>query len=204
VGRVAAAALAALALAVLSGCASAPREAPRETYMVMPEADGKAGTIVVTLKDGREEVLHGAYQAMTLSGEKSETFVGNQEQLERTFGPAVAALPKPPMTATLFFLSGRDELTAESRVAAEAVYRDFLDRKAPEVWIIGHTDTVGSSAYNEALSVRRADRVRQALLRLGVPAGSIEIKGMGKRDPLVRTPDGTDEPRNRRVEISVR
>jgi outer membrane protein OmpA-like peptidoglycan-associated protein len=200
VSRVVAASLAAIALAVLSGCASAPRE----TYMVMPEAGGKSGTIVVTLKDGREQVLHGEYQAMTVTGDKSETFVGNQEQLERTFGTAVAALPKPPMSATLYFLSGKDELTAESRVAAEQVYRDFLDRQSTEVWIIGHTDTVGSDAYNEALSIRRADRVRQALLKLGVPAESIVIKGMGKRELLVQTPDRTDEPRNRRVEISVR
>lgn len=172
--------------------------------MVMPEAGGKSGTIVVTLKDGREQVLHGEYQAMTVTGDKSETFVGNQEQLERTFGTAVAALPKPPMSATLYFLSGKDELTAESRVAAEQVYRDFIDRQSTEVWIIGHTDTVGSDAYNEALSLRRADRVRQALLKLGVPAESIVIKGMGKRELLVQTPDRTDEPRNRRVEISVR
>jgi OOP family OmpA-OmpF porin len=108
------------------------------------------------------------------------------------------------MSATLYFLSGKDELTAESRVAAEQVYRDFIDRQSTEVWIIGHTDTVGSDAYNEALSLRRADRVRQALLKLGVPAESIVIKGMGKRELLVQTPDRTDEPRNRRVEISVR
>lgn len=172
--------------------------------MVMPEAGGKAGTLIVTLKDGREETLQGDYRAMTQMGGKSETFVGNQEQLERTFGTAVAALPKPPVSATLYFLSGKDELTAESKVTAERVYRDFLDRQSPEVWIIGHTDTVGSNAYNEALSVRRADRVRQALLKLGVPAESIVTKGMGKREPVIQTPDGSDEPRNRRVEISVR
>ena len=199
-GKVTAAALAAIALIAVSGCASGPRE----TYMVMPEADGKAGTIVVTLKDGREETLHGDYRGMTLAGNKAETFVGNQEQLDKTFGTAVAALPKPPLSATLYFLSGKDELTAESRVTAEAIYRDFRDRKSTEVWIIGHTDTVGSTAYNEGLSLKRAERVRQALLKLGVPAESIVIKGMGKRELLVKTPDGTDEPRNRRVEISVR
>jgi outer membrane protein OmpA-like peptidoglycan-associated protein len=199
-GKVAAAALAAIALAVISGCASAPRE----TYMVMPEADGKAGSIVVTLKDGREEVLQGEYRGMTLAGNKAETFVGNQEQLDKTFGTAVAALPKPPKSATLFFLSGKDEMTAESRIAAEQVYRDFLDRRSTEVWIIGHTDTVGSTAYNEALALKRAERVRQTLLKIGVPAESIVLKGMGKRELLIKTPDGVDEPRNRRVEISVR
>jgi len=200
VRKAAATAYVAVALMVISGCASGPRE----VYMVMPEAGGKPGTLIVTLKDGREETLHGDYRAMTQMGGKSETFVGNQEQLERIFGTAVAALPKPPVSATLYFLSGKDELTAESKVTAERVYRDFLDRQSPEVWIIGHTDMVGSNAYNEALSVRRADRVRQALLKLGVPAESIVTKGMGKREPAIQTPDGTDEPRNRRVEISVR
>jgi len=199
-GRAAATPFAAVAVMAIAGCASGPRE----TYMVMPEAGGKPGTVVVTLKDGREETLHGEYRAMTQAGGKSETFLGNQQQLEQTFGTAVAALPKPPMSATLYFLSGRDELTTESKVTAERVYHDFLDRQSPEVWIIGHTDTVGSTTYNEALSLKRADAVRQALLKLGVPAESIVIKGMGKRDPAIKTPDGTDEPRNRRVEISVR
>ncbi len=191
----------AIVLVAVSGCASRP---PREVYVVLPKAGGEAGTVAVTLKDGREEILHGDYRAMTLVGDKAETYVADPVQTDKTFGRSLAAMPRPPMSASLFFVKGRDELTAESRIAAEQVYRDFLARQSHEVWIVGHTDTVGSDAYNEALSLKRAERVRQTLVRLGIPAENIVAKGKGKRELLIKTPDNTDEPRNRRVDISVR
>lgn len=172
--------------------------------MVMPEEGGKAGTLAITFPDGAEETLHGDYSAMAVAGAKKQTYIGDPEVLQQTFGAAVLALPKPPMSAYLFFLRGKDELTARSRRDAEKIFREFVDRQYPEVWIIGHTDTVGSNAYNEALSIRRAEKVRQALVRLGVPAENIVAKGTGKRDLPIQTPDNTDEPRNRQVEISVR
>lgn len=172
--------------------------------MVMPEEGGKAGEVTVTLSDGREEVLRGDYAGMTVAGEKQETYVADQAKMEETFGTAIAALPKPPLSATLYFVSGKEELTAASKADAEKFASEFQDRKAPEVWIIGHTDTVGTHAYNEALAMRRAEKVRQMLIKLGVPPENIVAKGMGKREPRVPTPDNTDEPRNRRVEISVR
>lgn len=188
-----------LAMTLAAGCASTPRE----LYMVMPE-EGKAGTLVVTLRDGREQVLHGDYQAMSVTGSRKEVFVGDAARLQQDFGPAVAALPKPPQSAVLYFLRDKVELTQQSRAVAEQVYQRFVDRQYPEVWIIGHTDTTGSIGYNDSLSVRRAEKVKQTLIKLGIPAANIVAKGKGKRDLPVKTPDNTDEPRNRRVEISVR
>lgn len=208
-GRFAAALAAGVATALLAGCAAPPPPPPpppqaRETYMVMPEDGGRVGVLTVTLKDGRQQVLEGEYRAMRVQGDAQQTFVGDRAQLESLFGEAVTALPKPPMNLSLFFVRGKDELTAESRAAAEQAYRDFLERQSQEVWIVGHTDTVGSERFNEALSLKRAERVRQMLIKLGIPAENIVAKGKGKRDLLVRTPDNTDEPRNRRVDISVR
>ncbi len=65
----------------------------------------------------------------------------------------------------------------------------------------GHTDTVGSDAYNMRLSRRRAEAVSAELQAQGVPSSEIEIVAKGKRDLLVPTGDGVREPQNRRVQI---
>jgi outer membrane protein OmpA-like peptidoglycan-associated protein len=77
-------------------------------------------------------------------------------------------------------------------------------RPDPEVLIIGHTDRVGSVAQNDALSLQRAERVREAVLRLGIAADRVQVSGRGEREPLVPTEDEVAEPRNRRVELTVR
>lgn len=177
--------------------------AVQEIYMVMPE-EGKVGTVAVSFNDGKEALLQGDYSAMTLAGDERTAFVGNQAQLEATFGSAVAALPKAPMSATLYFLLGKDKLTPASAAEADRIYAEFASRQAPEVWVVGHTDTVGSSKLNQTLSIKRAEKVRQNLIRRGVPAESIQASGRGESELLVATPDNTKEPKNRRVEISVR
>lgn len=180
-------------------------EAPphRELYMVMPE-DGKEGTVVVTLADGREVVLHGDYSAMSVRGGEEKVYTGDEEELRREFGEAVSSLPLAPLVTRLNFISGTSTLTAESNTAAEQVYSNVLKRQASEVIVIGHTDTVGNDEFNDALSLKRADAVRESLVQIGVPADTIEIRGAGEKELLVDTPDNTDEPQNRRVEINVR
>jgi OOP family OmpA-OmpF porin len=66
--------------------------------------------------------------------------------------------------------------------------------------VVGHTDTSGSNAYNDKLSVRRAEAVRDALVANGVQSGAISLEGRGESDPLVSTADGVPEERNRRVQ----
>lgn len=188
-------------------CEEPPKPLPpavTEVYMVMPEEGGKVGTVDVIFKDGKNAVLHGDYSAMSLAGEEQKAFVGNQAQMRELFGSAVDALPKPPIAATLYFLLGKDELTAESKAEAENIYRSFVERQAPEILIVGHTDTVGPAKRNQTLSVKRAEKVRKSLIKLGVPAASIQISGKGERELLVKTPDNTKEPKNRRVDINVR
>lgn len=175
----------------------------REIYMVMPE-EGKEGTVVVVTNDGREIVLHGDYSAMSVAGTDEKVYTGTQEELDATFGAAVGALPPSPLITRLYFIFGTDNLTAESAKAAESVYADVLKRQASEVVVVGHTDTVGSAEFNEKLSLKRAEKVRESLIKLGVAADTISVSGLGESELLVETPDNTDEPQNRRVEINVR
>jgi len=67
----------------------------------------------------------------------------------------------------------------------------------------GHTDTSGPEAYNMALSLRRANVVKDELVRDGVPAQAIVVVGAGESKPLAPTGDGVREVQNRRVEIVV-
>ena len=182
-------------------CAAPPI---REVDMVMPEDGGKAGTVSVIFNNGQAIELHGDYSALALAGDDKKTYVADQEQMKNTFGEAISALPKAPIFATLYFLFGKDELIPESKADAEKIYNDFVQRQAPQVLLIGHTDTVGSTADNERLSIRRAEKVRQTLIQLGISAENIQASGHGERELLIATPDNTNEPKNRRVEISVR
>jgi hypothetical protein len=79
----------------------------------------------------------------------------------------------------------------------------FKAKQATRVTATGHTDTTGTEAYNMALSLRRANAVKDALVKLGVPAAAITTVGRGEAGLLVQTGDGVREPQNRRVEITI-
>jgi outer membrane protein OmpA-like peptidoglycan-associated protein len=70
--------------------------------------------------------------------------------------------------------------------------------------IIGHTDTMGDPKANVALGLKRAMSVRGILVDAGLAASTVEVTSHGEADLLVKTSNNTPEPRNRRVEITVR
>jgi outer membrane protein OmpA-like peptidoglycan-associated protein len=70
------------------------------------------------------------------------------------------------------------------------------------VKLVGHADRSGSDTYNQALSLRRANAVKGALVREGVSESMIAVDGRGESEPMVPTADGVREPQNRRVNIS--
>jgi outer membrane protein OmpA-like peptidoglycan-associated protein len=72
------------------------------------------------------------------------------------------------------------------------------------VMVVGHTDTMGAPKANIELGLDRATTVRALLVQAGLDASTVEVISHGETDLLVKTPDETPEPRNRRVEISVR
>jgi outer membrane protein OmpA-like peptidoglycan-associated protein len=65
----------------------------------------------------------------------------------------------------------------------------------------GHTDSVGSDEYNQQLSERRADAVRDYIVQQGISAQSIEAKGFGKTDPIASNETTEGRQQNRRVEL---
>jgi outer membrane protein OmpA-like peptidoglycan-associated protein len=120
------------------------------------------------------------------------------------FGAALAALPPAPRHFTLQFRFESDTLTAESTALVPEILSAVKALPVPEVVVVGHTDTMGERKANVALGLKRAKSVREILATAGLPRSTIEVTSHGEADLLVKTPDKTPEPRNRRVEITVR
>jgi len=119
---------------------------------------------------------------------------------------AVTAAPPPPAAAAptnflVFFNFNKSDLTDDALKVVHTAADSAAQEKVTKLTVTGHTDTVGSDAYNMRLSMRRAVTVQKQLIKDGVPAGEIAIFAKGKRDLLVPTADGVKEPQNRRVQI---
>lgn len=173
---------------------------PNETVTVLPSADGHNGVVVV--ERGKEKVVLDQPYATTRNGEAVEVLA--ETRVKEAFGQALQALPARPAVFLLYFITGTDELTDESKADLQRILEELKHRPLPDVYVIGHTDTVGELKGNDALSGLRAETVKNFLVSVGIPAERIQTAGRGKREPIVPTGDQVDEPKNRRVEINVR
>jgi hypothetical protein len=111
--------------------------------------------------------------------------------------PAAAA----PQSFMVFFDWDRSNLSQQAVQTLGQAVAAFRSRGSARITATGHTDTSGPESYNMALSLRRANSVKNELVRQGVPADAISVVGRGEANPLVATGDGVREPQNRRVEI---
>jgi len=171
---------------------------------LLPDKDGKVGALVVQNQKG-SAVLNTAYAtARTAPDGSVERGLASQSEIKDIFGGAIAAQPPRPISFTLYFESGSDEFTEQSKQELKRLLAEMARRQASDIIVIGHTDLVGPDPSNDALSLQRAGRVKSILVGMGVPAERILTAGRGRREPLIPTANGVVEPRNRRVEISVR
>jgi outer membrane protein OmpA-like peptidoglycan-associated protein len=179
-------------------------DASPELVVVVPSADGHVGTVVVE-RDGERVVLNQAYASSRIAGTSGPQAARLPEQEVRSaFSSVLTSLPARPISFLLYFVTGTDILTDESKIELQRMLEELRRRAAPDVLVIGHTDTVGALEANDKLSLQRAERMKADFEAQGIPALRVQAAGRGEREPLVPTADGVDEPRNRRVEISVR
>jgi outer membrane protein OmpA-like peptidoglycan-associated protein len=177
---------------------------PEETVVLVPSADGHVGTVVVQRGETRR-VLDQPYAASRAVGAREvEASQLPEAAVRAEFRAALAALPARPISFLLYFVTGTDELTDDSKAELARMLEEVGRRAAPDIVVTGHTDRVGAVEANDDLSLSRAERVKADLTRHGIAADRIRAAGRGEREPILQTGDGTDEPRNRRVEISVR
>ena len=124
------------------------------------------------------------------------------------FGGAAPPPPPPPPPVAppsfmVFFDWDRSNLSQQALATIKQAADAFKTKGNARITATGHTDTSGPEAYNMALSLRRANAVKDALVREGVPAQAITVIGRGEQGLLVQTGDGVREPQNRRVEIVI-
>lgn len=188
---------------------SAPSEpeppAVTDTIVLLPDEDGNVGKVIVTSATG-EQTLDTAYATVDVKeGGALDTRTETQDSINERFAALLTAKPPEPQSFIVNFEAGSSEdLTPASRQTITEMQAFLTDRPAPEITVIGHTDRVGSDKDNDALSKARAETVRRLIEASGVEALKIDATGRGEREPVVDTADKVSEPRNRRVEISIR
>jgi len=174
-----------------------------------------AGVSVTLLSNGRKWAVEAGYDYEW----RSDNYSAQQGMVKFTyrFGgeatdvcdcaalvrvPVVAPAPaQVPKSYLVFFDFDKSDLTPEAVAIVGQAASNAGPAKVTEIQVTGHTDTVGSDAYNMRLSRRRAESVAARLEDDGIPSSEIAIIAKGKRDLLVPTGDGVKEPQNRRVQI---
>ncbi len=184
-------------IVLLTACAG-----PQSYVALLPSLDGSVGQVVVHGQRGEQNLVT-ARQGALLDGSKPPFEVSN-EQIERDFGAAMRARPVPAEQFMLYFETGGAELTAESKTLLARIVERAQARASVDVSVIGHSDTQGSAQTNETLALQRATAIADQLRAMGLPDTLMEVESHGKRNLLVPTPDETPEPRNRRVEVTLR
>ncbi|MGE4281833.1 MAG: OmpA family protein [Magnetospirillum sp.] len=115
--------------------------------------------------------------------------------------PIAKPAPAPLKNFIVFFDFNKSDITPEAAKIITQAVDTAKKGGSTRVDLTGHADRSGPDKYNMALSLKRANAVKAAMVKQGVPADQISVVGKGETAPLVQTPDGVREPQNRRVEI---
>lgn len=191
-----------LVLALLAGCAAPPRT----SIVLVPDPGGHVGAAQVHTAVGTQ-VLQKSGDMTRIQGASAAPSAPTTAEaafLDTTFGEALAVEPPPAQTFTLLFENGSSVLRPDFLGQLDEIAAASHRRLAVRVSISGHTDAVGSDKLNDALARARAQEVKQQLLQRRVDPALISTSSHGKGNPLIPTPDGVAEPRNRRVVVIVR
>lgn len=173
--------------------------------VLLPDPTGKVGAVVV--REGKSELLlNQAYAGVqAASGAELVRSVETEASVRARYGDLLDATSPRPVTFVVRFETGSaTRLTADANRVLEDMQKVLRQWPAPQLMVVGHTDSVGTVQDNDALSLRRAQTVSRFLAERGISVQNIETAGRGERELLVVTKDGVADARNRRVEITVR
>jgi outer membrane protein OmpA-like peptidoglycan-associated protein len=174
------------------------------SLLLLPDESGGHGAVAVLESNGKPvEAVVSQPDSRTKLGTASPTSRPAGE-LKRDEIALVSGLPPPPRSYTLYFVEGTTDLTPESRPMLDQLKAEIAQRPGVDVEVTGHTDTVGSTDDNDALSQRRAEQIVGLLSTVGIDRSLMTAVGRGERQLRVPTMDNIENPLNRRVEVLVR
>lgn len=188
-------------LLLLGACATPAPAVPASYVTLMASPDGSVGKVLLTGPRGTWLIEQARYAA-PLDGSAAPAPV-DEARFQHDFAEALAAQPLLPETFVLYFDSGV-QLSAASRAKVPAILASAARRASADMTLVGHTDTVGEGDHNEILSLQRAQWTAAWLKAQGLKVDSVTLHAQGERQLRVPTPDAQREPRNRRVEITIR
>ncbi|TVV72683.1 OmpA family protein [Sphingomonas solaris] len=189
-----------VATAGLGGCATS------DVLLLPGENGASAGAVaVIDEKSGNDSaVLAQANERARLSSGRISPRTVNPTRIPRRDRRLIEDLPPPPKHFTLNFQEDSTRLMADSAPVLVDLIAEVRRRDGVDVLVIGHTDRLGSAEDNDALSLKRAQQIREVLITQGLDPASTRAVGRGERDMLVATADGMRAAANRRVEVVVR
>lgn len=194
-----------------TGCANMSEEQQRGTARGAA-IGAAAGAVLGAMTDGGDGAIRGAAIGAgvgAVGGHIWSTRMEEQkrqmEQSTRGTGVEVTQTPdnqlKLNIPSDVSFAVGRADIQPNFRPILDTFAQGMVRNPEARVRIIGHTDSTGSDAINNPLSINRAASVRDYLTARGVPVASIAIDGRGAREPVASNGTAEGRARNRRVEI---
>ncbi len=183
-----------------AGCAK------KNLVVLLPDPDGKTGKIEV-INQGGSQTLNEPNKAVAVKSSQTapEPPVHlREDQVKKLFGEALNALPPVVVHYILYYKKDSTDLTEESERILDDILGSIPKINPAEISIVGHTDRMGTRESNFRLGLDRASQMKHLLVSKGINENIIDVSSHGENNPLVRTADEVEEPKNRRVEIVIR
>ena len=183
----------------LVGCA-------HSSMVLLPDENGGHGEVSIRKPNtpGSGTLLNVPNSRATLDGSRPSVEPLGAKGLKPSEAALLNALPPPPQSFILYFHEGTTEMIPESVPVLDQIRAEIARRPGAEVQVTGHTDTVGSMADNDVLSLKRAREILNLLASKGFDRRIMTAVGRGERELRVPTADNVPNPINRRVEVIVR
>lgn len=202
----------ALVAFVLGGCANMT-ETQKGTAKGAAIGAG-AGAVVGAVAGKGKGAAIGAVVGAGVGAVAGNVWTKRQEEQKRemeeaTAGTGVAVTQTPDnqlkldIPSDISFAVGRADIQSNFRTILDTFATSLVKNPNSNVTVVGHTDSTGSDAVNNPLSLNRAASVRDYLSSRGVVAGRVTIDGRGSREPIAANDTAANKAKNRRVEIFV-
>ena len=195
--------------------AKPPAAAPSITFSASPSSveKGQCAMLTWSVSDASSVTIDNGVGTVAPSGSRqvcpehttTYTLTGSGDGGSRSESASVSVAPKvvDRLTLHVHFDFGKAAVRRSDHAELDKGVRFLEKYRDAKISVVGHTDNVGSDAYNQKLSVRRAQAVKDYLVAHGADGSRIEASGRGEKEPVADNKTEKGRARNRRVEILI-